>query len=472
MPLVAGAACIFCSNPLNDSDEHIIPDSVNGRLHSKTLICSACNKLFGENLDPIIKEALQVVLFALGFDNVKKMRVTDQDGKPYTIDQDGKMQEVAPSIEVFKVGEQTGISVSGEKRTAIRAFAKKATRTFGAHALKLLDGDGFHVEEKTTFLSEVKGMAASETTPNLKLALNKVLTDFYAHSALPSEPIQERLGRIHKLDETGNDIVMCNFDLSVRQTKNGEVSHLLVIRSDKEKKQLYGYIEILNILCGYTVFVNDYDGPDVDVIYHQNALTGERLKEEVAINTGAVTAEGANFDKLVNNVLENARSAEQMNRFQTLLNEIKAELDDDLKKGKISQSEREQQFLEAAVNLAAEMMVFEFPDDVADFTVQDEFFINYGRSVIKESGKEKFEFFYHQLVGREFPCEDDGLVYVRESYKYKKHVPKNGENRVMVFCYFKAKGGTREKYFPVKEIFDVLGLPPPPIDYSTWLWIQ
>jgi len=37
---------------------------------------------------------------------------------------------------------------------------------------------------------------------------------------------------------------------------------------------------------------------------------------------------------------------------------------------------------------------------------------------------------------------------------------------VKVYCYFKAKDAPGEKYFPSKEIFDVLGLPPPPMDMA------
>jgi hypothetical protein len=37
--------------------------------------------------------------------------------------------------------------------------------------------------------------------------------------------------------------------------------------------------------------------------------------------------------------------------------------------------------------------------------------------------------------------------------------PKHGENRLIAYCYFKEKDGTSEKYFLVKDMFDVLGLP-------------
>jgi len=179
MTVVVGNTCIFCTNVLNGSDEHIIPDSVNGRLHTRELICSDCNQKFGNKLDPVIKESLQFVLFALGIGNVKKMQVKDQDGKAYLVDQAGNMKHVAPEVEVFKIGDQTGISVTGEKNVAVRAFAKKATRTFGAHALKLMDEGKFQFNEKTTFLSEVSAPAKIEITSKLKLAINKIITEFF-----------------------------------------------------------------------------------------------------------------------------------------------------------------------------------------------------------------------------------------------------------------------------------------------------
>jgi len=123
--MIAGTSCIFCQKPLDGSDEHIIPDSLNGRLHSKDLICAACNQKFGIKLDPVIKETLKFILFALGIGNVKKMQVTDQDGKFYTVDQAGVMKPVAPEVQLLKLDDgRVSISVSGEKDAALRAFAK------------------------------------------------------------------------------------------------------------------------------------------------------------------------------------------------------------------------------------------------------------------------------------------------------------------------------------------------------------
>lgn len=245
------------------------------------------------------------------------------------------------------------------------------------------------------------------------------------------------------------------------------MTHLLVIRSDTEKKLLYGYAEILNVICGYTVFDADYTGPEVDFVYQQSALTGEKLNEPVNLNVEAVSGDNPNFDVLANQALENSRSAQELAGFQQMLDELKRNLDQAVKEGKLSEEERDKQFIEGGAQLAAQMMVFGNPDDVEDFSEEEEKMVNYIHSVIKADGKEQFEFFYHQLVGREFSSEEDGLAYIMERFSYQRHVPKKGVTRLKAFCYFKSTDGKREKYFPVKQIFDALGLPPPPLD-SAW----
>ncbi|QEM06437.1 HNH endonuclease [Mucilaginibacter rubeus] len=469
MPETERSTCIFCDNPLDGSDEHIIPDSVNGRLHSKTLICASCNQKFGSRLDPVIKEALHFVLFALGVGNVKKMKVTDQAGKAFTVDQAGKMKEVAPEIEVIKREDgKIALQVDGDKNLVPQAFAKKATRLFGKNALKLLDQKAIHVEEKVHFLAEVKGETAVEITPKLKLALNKILTEFYAFSDLPLAPLKPRLDRIFALDESGDDMEICNFDLEVRQPEEAVVSHLIVIRSDPEKKQLIGYVEIFNIICGHTVFMNAYEGPEIDISYQQNAITGKKIDSPVSLNLGAVGATEEKFDKLINKAFENARSSDQLTRFNAILEDIKVQLGAELEAKKITAAEHDEKLLNAGIQLAAEMMVYDFPDDVDDFTEEEEKMVNYIHSIIKESGKEEFELCYQKLVGREYSFQEDRMTYVMESFNYKRHPPKKGESRFQVYGYFRAKDGSKEKYILVRDIFDSLKLTPPPPDAS-WL---
>lgn len=66
--------CIFCTNPLDGSDEHIIPESLNGRLHSKEIICHDCNvKKFGSNVDTILSQTFSQFILLLGLKNARTL---------------------------------------------------------------------------------------------------------------------------------------------------------------------------------------------------------------------------------------------------------------------------------------------------------------------------------------------------------------------------------------------------------------
>lgn len=47
--------CKFCPNDLDNSDEHITLNCLNGKLHSREIICSECNNYFGSQLDNVAK---------------------------------------------------------------------------------------------------------------------------------------------------------------------------------------------------------------------------------------------------------------------------------------------------------------------------------------------------------------------------------------------------------------------------------
>lgn len=64
--------CIFFGKPNNGSDERIILDCINGRFHSKKIICHNCNSnKFGARIDPIIKELFELFMSLCGLKNAQ-----------------------------------------------------------------------------------------------------------------------------------------------------------------------------------------------------------------------------------------------------------------------------------------------------------------------------------------------------------------------------------------------------------------
>lgn len=461
--------CIFCNSLLDGSDEHIIPDSINGQLHTKELICKACNNKFGIKLDPIIKETLSTVLYVLGIGNVKTLKIEDDNGTAYLIDKIGKIKQIEPDVKTFTIDSKVGISVSGEKNIVPKIFAKKLVRTFGNDALKMMNNASFEYSEKSLITKELKAETKLNVTPKLLLALDKIITEFYAFSGLDTAVIRERLDKIYNLDESNPLVIIGNFDQKVRVPKDDEVSHLIIIRSDCVKKQVYAYIELFNVICGYSVLIDNYSGSEINKVFHQNALTGEFLTSNINLSIDQFENENENSksDYLANNLFERKRNIDFLEMVDEMCLSVREDLDKKLAAGMITEDEHVEKYLDITAKAVAEMMVFGFPDDVEDFTEDEQKQLNYIHSVIKEDHKEEFEFYYHQLIGQNYRFDDDDVLYLLENFTYAKHSPKNNQNRLKVYVHFKSLTKKREKDIICYEIFSAMRIPPP-LD-SNWL---
>ncbi len=458
--------CIYCGLPLDNSDEHIIADSINGQLHTRTLICSECNNKFGVKLDPVIKESLHFILHVMGIGKAETMRAEDENGNAFLVDRSGKAKLVRTEVGTFKQGEKTGISVSGEKMAAIRAFAKKVTRTFGRHALKVMDTAVFQWTERSVVTQELKAEAKLASSPRLLLALDKIITEFYAYSGLDVELIRPRLQKVWELDESTPKTILTNFEQQVRLPDDKEVGHLIVIRSDAARREVYGYVELFNVFCGYTVLLRDYEGPEINAVWHQDALTGAELTEAVKLNIEKLAGEKEDFGLLINSLFERKRGLDQLAMVDEAITAIKEPLDKQLAEGLITEAEHLDQYIDQTTKAVAEMMVFAFPDDVEGFSEEEQKHIHYIHSVIWQTHQEEFEFYYHQLLGRQFIIE--GVTYTLDRFIFARHPPKNNEPRLKVYGRFCSEKPAKELDKPAFEVFSGIGLPPPDDDVS-WL---
>ena len=68
--------CFFCDELLNEKNtsvEHIIPNSIGGRLKSKKILCKRCNSKLGEKFDSEISKMFNLTML---INNIKR-----DDGK-------------------------------------------------------------------------------------------------------------------------------------------------------------------------------------------------------------------------------------------------------------------------------------------------------------------------------------------------------------------------------------------------------
>jgi hypothetical protein len=118
--------CVFCDELLDDSDEHIIPACLNGRLRSKNIVCHKCNTVkFGLRLDPVVKKLVNTTLLVLGLENGNAIHSEDPGGTKYLFGKKGKVFHIKPELRKIKLDGKTLISVSGNRKKAIELYAKQ-----------------------------------------------------------------------------------------------------------------------------------------------------------------------------------------------------------------------------------------------------------------------------------------------------------------------------------------------------------
>lgn len=121
--------CLFCNNQNDNSDEHIILNSLNGRLHSKEIICSNCNNFFGSELDKFGKDFFNPILLLLDFKNASGIKAEDIDGdENYILKRSSKIQQIKPKISEFKIGDKTLLNIRADKKHAQKLFESQSKK--------------------------------------------------------------------------------------------------------------------------------------------------------------------------------------------------------------------------------------------------------------------------------------------------------------------------------------------------------
>lgn len=100
--------CALCNVVLdedNQTEEHIIPQAIGGRLKVKNFICLTCNNKFGHKWDCILADQLSFFSTSLNIKREKKLpnhRVKTIDGNEYLKQPDGDFLLTRPTDIVEK----------------------------------------------------------------------------------------------------------------------------------------------------------------------------------------------------------------------------------------------------------------------------------------------------------------------------------------------------------------------------------
>lgn len=278
--------CALCDNKItsaNDSEEHIIPQSIGGHKKVRGFICRTCNSIAGDTWDAEL--ASQYNWFSVML-NIKREsgappshRVQAVGGQDILLHADGTMSQDKPMVTKSKTPGGHQISVKARTMAEARKILKNIQRKY-----------------PNTNVDEMLANAEVATQP-----VGVIKTTFQFGGELAGRSIVKTA--VAMACKMGIDPQACDFALRylknaaatpayaefhVRDLVTNRPSNLLVnsvtVSSNPIKNLLTAYIEYFGITRVVVHLSQTYKGPRVHETYAFNPVTGQAIYLDVDLD--------------------------------------------------------------------------------------------------------------------------------------------------------------------------------------------
>ena len=288
------ANCYSCKVLLemdNSSEEHIINNSIGGRLKSRGLLCIRCNSKFGETIDAELEAQIGMFTDLLGIKRERqKKRV-----KIALRSEEGEVKYVGVKMKpharlTVKLSEEKEVVLHVEdsefdklKTTKEKELSKKSKVDFVAYT-ELPDKTKYHIQNN---LSNTAGEIFFGGDDFFR-AIIKISLNYYLSKGYDVGHCADVISVIN--GERKNDLAYFYFPnplmYEVHDLKEGEVSHIIHIKGIPERKILYAYVELFNMKNVLIKYNMNYEGPEINDTYAYDLLNGMEMSKDVKIRLG------------------------------------------------------------------------------------------------------------------------------------------------------------------------------------------
>lgn len=163
---LGGSYCSLCNELLSDSnnsDEHIIPNAIGGRMTVRGFICRSCNNISGRNWDQALAEQFSDFSVLIGVKrqrgSVPPIKFETKEGRSVALNVDGKMSSLCKAKVTDNVGPHGGSvniqAATDEQANRISEGIVTKYKKQGAKSVLLKR------KEETVNISEVRTVQAS-----------------------------------------------------------------------------------------------------------------------------------------------------------------------------------------------------------------------------------------------------------------------------------------------------------------------
>lgn len=293
--------CALCDCTLDDttdSEEHVIPNALGGRLKLRGVICSTCNSTAGATWDSDLVRQLNPLSLVFGIrrqrGNVPSQVFSTASGDEIELRPDNSM---TPADPVFNQTENPDgsktISIIArtvdEARRMLKGLKRKHPELDIDAALRRASKTEYYPDPLAMPLN-VGGALASRSIVKSALCL--------AVSA-GADPKECLSARRFLSDDGYNAGFTFLYDREVILNRpRGAPLHCVAVSSRGLDRQLIGFVEFFATFRIAVLLADPYDGPEIHRTYIVNPVTGEALDNEVHLKFTREQLAEAFSDKL------------------------------------------------------------------------------------------------------------------------------------------------------------------------------
>ncbi|SEL53895.1 HNH endonuclease [Aquimarina amphilecti] len=273
----------------NFSTEHIILNACGGKLKSDSLLCKKCNSSFGDSFD---KELAKTITPLANLLRIKRDRGTPPkingldilNNTEYILDHNGAISHKKPSIQKIDFDNpdiskrKFQIKVPNQKmlKQVLNGLKRKHPDLDVEKALEELN------QTEEPFDKELEIKMSFGGTDTFK-SIIKTAINFYILNGGERNEIKHLFEFLDGNKEMNN--VWFHYpDKDVYNYKEGEITHIIKLKGNKNEKILYAYIELFNSHCFIIKLNENYTGKDLNVDYIFNIHNHKIIDESINLN--------------------------------------------------------------------------------------------------------------------------------------------------------------------------------------------
>jgi hypothetical protein len=277
--------CFLCAAQLsdaNDSEEHIIPNSIGGRKTVKGFLCKTCNNDSGSTWDAQLAKQLNSIGLLL---RIKRQRgespseeVETTDGQKLVLHSDGSLSPAKPTYHEESFSEQVRVSIQARSMEEAKRMLKGVKRKYPKLDLeKALE----EVKNISSYPNDWLKLSLSLGGKNVERSAVKSAAALAVHGGLSVCDLG--VARSYYIAGSANDSCVAYIgdqDFVVGRARES-ILHCVAVQGTVQLGMLVAYIEYYGLQRLLILLSSDYSGPDIKVSYAVDPHSGQEVPVEI-----------------------------------------------------------------------------------------------------------------------------------------------------------------------------------------------